>query len=147
MFQNILVPVDIDDPVNAERATAHARLLANASGGKVHLLYVRFHLPKTYAGFLPAGFDAREREDCIAKLEQWKEKLGLPEDRVTLTLRRGSISAEVLDEARTRNADLIIIGSHLPSLSSRIIGSNAASVIRDATVSVLVVRAEDREAI
>lgn len=145
MFKNILVPVDIDDPTNAERALQQAGFLADAGNGSVHLLYVRFHLPKTYAGLLPAGFDAKEREDCMTKLEGWKARLGLPDERVTLTLRRGSVASEVLDEARERNADLIIIGSHLPSLSSRLLGSNAASIIRDATISVLVLREGNRE--
>ena len=145
MFKNILVPLDVDDPANAQRALEQAGFLANASGGSVHLLYIRFHLPKTYAGLLPAGFDARERDECMAKLEEWKAQLGLPDDRVTLTLRRGSVAAEVLDEARERNVDLIVIGSHLPSLSSRQLGSNAASIIRDATISVLVIREGNRE--
>lgn len=145
MFQNILVPIDIDDQGNAERAIEQARFLAEAGGGSVHLLYVRFHLPRTYAGLLPAGFDAKEYKECMAKLEGWKAQLGLPDDRVTMTLRRGSVAAEVLEEARERHADLIIIGSHLPSLSSRLLGSNAASIIRDATISVLVTREGDRE--
>lgn len=145
MYQNILVPLDVDDPVNAQRAVQQAGFLARAGGGSVHLLYVRFSLPGTYAGLLPPGFEEKERQECMALLEKWKEELGLPDERVTLTLRRGSVAAEVLDEARERQADLIIIGSHLPSLASRILGSNAASIIRDAKVSVLVVRGDDRE--
>lgn len=145
MFQNILVPVDIDDEENAGRALHQARFLAQSGGGSVHLLYVRFYLPRTYASLLPAGFDAKERQECMAKLEGWKAQLGLPEDRITMTLRRGSVAAEVLEEARERKADLIIIGSHLPSLSSRLLGSNAASIIRDAATSVLVIREGNRE--
>ncbi len=144
-FQNILVPVDINDPINAERALEQARFIAESGGGSVHLLHVRLHLPKTYAGFLPSGFDADERRECMAKLEKWKAQLGLPDDRITSTLRRGPVSSEILDEARQRQADLIIIGSHLPSLSSRLLGSNASAIIRDATISVLIIRAEDRE--
>lgn len=140
MYRNILVPVDVDDPANARRAIQQAGFLAKAGGGSVHLLYVRFSLPSTYSGLLPAGFDEKEKKECLAKLEAWKAELGLPDERATITLRRGSIASEVLDEARERQADLIVIGSHLPSLTSRILGSNAASIIRDAKISVLVVR-------
>ena len=48
-------------------------------------------------------------------------------------------------EARQRNVDLIIIGSHQPSLSSRYLGSNANAITRDAKISVLIVRADERE--
>ena len=41
MYSDILVPLDVCDPQNADAALAHAALLARASGAKVHLLYVR----------------------------------------------------------------------------------------------------------
>lgn len=48
LFQNILLPLDVADQANAERAIDAARLIAIASGGDVHLLHVRLFLPMTY---------------------------------------------------------------------------------------------------
>ncbi|WP_374614764.1 universal stress protein [Sphingorhabdus sp.] len=145
MYHNILVPLDVNDPINAQHALESARFIADAAGATVHLLYVRLSLPTSYAQFLPTNYDAREKQEYMDQLAEWKTLLALPEDRVTVTLRRGPISSEIFDEARQRNVDLIIIGSHQPSLSSRYLGSNANAITRDAKISVLIVRADERE--
>lgn len=142
LFHDILLPLDVADPVNADRAIEAARTIAGASGGNVHLLHVRYFMPTTYREFLPPNFDATEQKECEAALESWAEQLGLPEDRVTRTLRRGSVAPEALEEAEKRNADLIIIGSHMPSFTSKLMGSNATAMVRDAKTSVLIIRSE-----
>lgn len=143
-FRNILLPLDVNDLANADRALQDARFLAEAAGATVHLLHVRLYLPLSYVDFLPSSFDQEEKESCMEQLRAWKASLGLPEDRVTITLRRGPVPGEVLDEAAKREADLIIIGSRQPSMSTRLLGSNAASIIRDAKISVLVTRRQDQ---
>ena len=52
----------------------------------------------------------------------------------------GSVYDQVLAEATEFNADLIVVGSHRPSMSTYLIGSNAARIVRHAKCSVLVVR-------
>jgi universal stress protein G len=143
LFRNILVALDVADPVNADRAIDSAKLIAGASGANVHLLHVRLNLPRTYARLLPESFHAEEKKDCDAAMERWVERLALPEERVTRTLRRGSVSHEVMAEAEQRRADLIVLGSRAPSFGSRMMGSNATAIVRDAKVSVLVVRVDD----
>jgi len=54
--------------------------------------------------------------------------------------RTGGASDEVLAEARFWGADLIIIGSHNPSIRTHLLGSNAEKIVRHANCSVMVVR-------
>jgi|TARA_R100000501_G_scaffold8550_1_gene17369 universal stress protein G len=143
MYRNILVPLDVSDPQNADAALSHAAFLARASGAMLHLLHVRMQLPKTYARYLPEGWDAEDTSECRDWLNSRREQVNLPQDRSTVHLRRGSVSGETLSLAVRIAADLIIIGSHMPSMSTRILGSNATAIVRDAQVSVLVVRCAD----
>ena len=143
VYRNILLALDVADPLNADRAIDSAKLIAEASGAKVHLLHVRLTLPMTYARLLPESFHAEEKKDCDEAMARWTERLALPEDRVTRTLRRGSVASEVFEEAEQRQADLIVLGSRSPSFGSRLMGSNATAIVRDAKVSVLVVRVDD----
>lgn len=140
MYRNILVPLDINDPVNAEAALAHAGFLAREGGVIVHLLHVGLRLPWTYAQMLPAGWEKQNEAETRDWLNSMRERLSLPENQVTMHLSRGSVCAETLRIAGEVNADLIIIGSSMPTTSRRILGSNAAAIVRDAQVSVLVVR-------
>jgi universal stress protein F len=55
-------------------------------------------------------------------------------------LRFGGTYPEIPAEADEWGADLIVIGSHRPAMSTYLLGSTAKSVVRHATCSVLVVR-------
>lgn len=141
MFKNILVPIDVYGVTeNTQNALRQAKFLAEVSNANIHLLHVMFHLPKTYARLLSANFDVEARREAQAKLDEWLSSLGLAQDRVTATVTRGSIASEVSREAAGRAADLIVVGSHQPAESSWLMGSNAAAIVRDSKVSVLVCR-------
>ena len=64
----------------------------------------------------------------------------LPAERVSAVVRFGSIYNEVLDEAENTGADLVVIGSHRPTMATFLLGSNASTIVRHAKCSVLVVR-------
>ena len=140
-FKNILVALDIADLPNAENALKEALFQVKASGAMLHLLYVRHHFPKGDAKLLAANFDAEERDESHEILARFKAGLDLEADRSTITSASGSVTYAVLDQAKKWAADLIVIGSHTPSLTSKLFGSNASSIIREAKVSVLIVRA------
>ena len=58
VYRNILLALDVADPLNADRAIDSAKLIAEASGAKVHLLHVRLTLPMTwFDAQLQGGFD------------------------------------------------------------------------------------------
>ena len=64
----------------------------------------------------------------------------LPQERVSKVVTMGSVYHDVLAEADRLKADLIVVGSHRPSMATYLLGSNAATIVRHARCSVLVVR-------
>jgi nucleotide-binding universal stress UspA family protein len=59
---------------------------------------------------------------------------------VEAIVRFGSVYKEILAYAKTIGADLIVMGSHEPSVGDYLLGGNAARVVRHATCSVHIVR-------
>ena len=57
-----------------------------------------------------------------------------------ITKSLGGVYPEVLAEAKECGADLVVVGSHRPSMSTYLLGSNAKTIVRHAICSVLVVR-------
>jgi nucleotide-binding universal stress UspA family protein len=55
-------------------------------------------------------------------------------------VRQGGIYHEILEEAKSIKADLIVMSSHRVGVRTYFLGSNAGHVVRYATCSVLVVR-------
>ena len=139
-FAHILVTVDIEDPTNTERELERARQLADASDARITLLNVRTPRSSRYNAYLPNNFDADEQAAHEAALLKWAETLSGTKWPVTIRVRVGAIAGEVLAEAEAAEVDLIIIGAHQPSAISRLVGSNAERIVREARISVLVAR-------
>jgi nucleotide-binding universal stress UspA family protein len=140
MFKTILVPVDIAEVETAQPAIDTAVALANAASGTIRLVYVQSLVPISYMEFVPPRFEEEQRlaaEEAIAKLAAG---IALPAERVSVTVRFGSVYGEVLQEAEAIGSDLIVVGSHRPTMATYLLGSNAATIVRHAKSSVLVVR-------
>ncbi len=140
MFRTILVPVDLSDVEVAGPAIDEAVRQAEASGAALRLVNVQQILPATYMDYVPPDFDAQQRDWAEKELAAVKAKIKLPPERVSMVVRIGGIYPEILAEADEWGADLIVIGSHRPAMSTYLLGSNAKTVVRHAKCSVLVVR-------
>lgn len=140
MFKTILVPVDIADEAAAAAAVEYARQFAKSAGGLLRLIYVRSLLPVGFVEFIPPDFDGKMQKDSEAALSAIEAKVDLPKGKVSSIVRIGAVYPEVLAEAKSCNADLIVVGSHRPGMASFFLGSNASTIVRHATCSVLVVR-------
>jgi nucleotide-binding universal stress UspA family protein len=140
MYKTILVPVDLADPETSRPALDQAVSLADASGGNLRLIYIRSIMPVTYMEFVPPSFDLDQQREAEEGLAEIATGVALPKERVSSVVRLGSVYHEVLDEADKAAADLIVIGSHRPSMSTYLLGSNATTIVRHAKISVLVVR-------
>lgn len=140
MFKSILVPIDLAEIELAKAALDVAVELAHVSGGKVRLINVRSLMPVTYMEYVPADFEVTAKSEAEAELKALSAGLALPHDRISTVVRMGSIYGEVLDEANAYGADLIVVGSHRPSMATYLIGSNAKTIVRHAICSVLVIR-------
>jgi nucleotide-binding universal stress UspA family protein len=140
MFKSILVPIDLADTDLAKPAIATAATLAQTWEGHVHLLNVMPMTPVMLAEYVPADFDAQQRETAEEALSIVARESGIPPQRITYAVRQGGIYHEVLEEASAVKADLIVMTSHRPAMRTYFLGSNAGHVVRYAKCSVLVVR-------
>jgi nucleotide-binding universal stress UspA family protein len=140
MYRTLLVPVDIADVETARPALDRALALAQASNGTIRLIHVRSLAPVAYMEFVPATFDLDQQRDAEARLAEIAASIAFPAERVSAVVRLGSVYNEVLQEAETTGADLIVVGSHRPTMATYLLGSNASTIVRHATCSVLVVR-------
>lgn len=140
MYQNIIVALDASDEESAGWALQHVRYLAQSSDATIHLVHVRLRLPKTYVRYMPPAWDREDRQTCLEWLNKQAAALGLPEERCELHAPQGSIAEKILELAQEVGAELIVLGSHAPSLGRKLFGSNASAVVRDSMTSVLVAR-------
>jgi nucleotide-binding universal stress UspA family protein len=140
MFKTILVPVDLGEVEAAQPALDKAVELATSAEGSIRLIYVRAIVPMTYMEFMPPAFDEEQQGDSEKKLAEIAARVKLPAERVSAVVRLGSVYGEVLDEAEKTGADLVVVGSHRPTMATYLLGSNAATIVRHAKCSVLVVR-------
>jgi nucleotide-binding universal stress UspA family protein len=143
MFKRILVPVDLADTDLAKSAIETAVSLSHASGGSIRLLNVLPTTPVMLAEYVPADFDAQQRQTAEEALAIIARESGTDSRHITTTVRQGGTYHEVLEEAKSYHADLIVMSSHRPAMRTYFLGSNAGHVVRFAKCSVLVVRHSD----
>lgn len=140
MFKTILVPIDLSDVEVAGPAIDAAVRMAEWSGAALRLVNVQQLLPSSYMDYVPPDFDAQQREWAESELKKVRARIDLPPERLSAVVRLGGVYPEILAEADDWGADLIVIGSHRPAMSTYLLGSNAKTVVRHARCSVLVVR-------
>lgn len=140
MFKSILVPVDLAEMDVVKPALDKAIALASMTGASLHLVYVRSILPVTFMEYVPPSFDEEQQTECEKKMAEVVAGLAFDKSKVTSAVRMGAVYNEVLSEAEEKSCDLIVVGSHHPSMSTYLLGSNAATIVRHAPCSVLVVR-------
>lgn len=140
MFEKILVPVDPNEIEFARPAIAAAAGLTAPSAGEIVLLGVLPALNAYVSEFLPSDFGAGYEQETETRLRALAVEAGLAADRFSVELRGGSVYHEVIDEPNERGVDLIVVTSHRPQMSTYLLGSNAAKIVRHATCSVLVLR-------
>jgi nucleotide-binding universal stress UspA family protein len=141
MYKQILVPIDLGNPALAKPAIATAVVMAGISAGAVRLVNVLPFVPVLVAE--SPVFEVRQRKSAEEALAIIAKQSGLDAERVSLSVRKGGIQQEILEEARAIGADLIVMSSHRPrrpAMISHFLGSNAGHVVRYAKCSVLVVR-------
>lgn len=141
MFKKILVPVDLTELTISKPALDAAVELALHSKGALRLITVETLLPASFMEYVPVEFDKTQEERANRALEEVSAGLSCPKENMSRTVRFGGIYVEILAEADEWGADLIVVGSHRPSMSTYLIGSNAKTIVRHAKCSVLVIRA------
>ena len=142
MYKTIIMPVDVFEMELSDKAVRHAEFLAQQDG-IIHLLHV---LPAS-ASYTMSRFAADLRrfeehlqQEAESRLTTMVSHFTLDPSRIKLHVRLGSVRDAVNELAEELGADMVVIGSRNPSISTHLLGSNASSVIRHAHIPVLVVR-------
>ncbi len=140
LYHKILTPIDLSEPAMTQKGIAAAIEIAKIAEARIRLVYVQSLMPLAFMEYAPADFDERLRESTEGELAKAAEQIDYPKELVSTALRFGAVYPEVLTEAETWGADLIVLGSHRPSMSTYLLGSNAKTIVRHAKCSVLVAR-------
>jgi len=142
-IRHILVPVDFSENTPAILDwTAH---LAEEHGSRVTLLHA-YHLPVEFqqleGAYLPPDFWQSVRTEAETNLRRFAEELERKKIRVETAVCEGYAATVIVEEASTRRADLIVIGTHGRSgIKHLLLGSIAERVVQKAPCPVLTVKA------
>jgi nucleotide-binding universal stress UspA family protein len=140
MYKRIVLAVDLAEVTTSPKGLAEALELAKVGGADLRLVNVQPVVPATFMEYVPADFDAEQAKRAQEELEAILAKIDLPAARKSSSARAGGVYHELLEEAADWDADLIVVGSHRPTMSDYLLGSNAKTIVRHAQCSVLVVR-------
>ena len=99
MFKSILVPIDLADTDLAKPAIATAATLSQTWSGTVRLLNVLPMTPVMLAEYVPADFDAQQRQTSEEALAIVARESGIEAARISSVVRQGGIYHEILEEA------------------------------------------------
>ena len=142
MYKNILVPIDVWENNLTDLVTSHVENIAKIEDSYIHFITIipTFSYPGIDANL--SKFDAKQLllESIEIELNQVIKRFIVPNDRVQYHISIGSVKDEILKLAEKICADLIIIGSRRPSVTTHLLGSTAASIVRYAKSPVLVIR-------
>src|SRR5579863_5532147 len=144
MFSKIIVPVDGSEP--SEAAIRLAIGIASEHHGEVVFIHA-VELNKIVALAGPASIDVsaaidaecRAGDEILASAKKAAETAGVA---ATCELPEDQCVASVLDAARRKKADLIVIGSHgRTGIPRAVLGSVAEGILRRSSIPVLVCHA------
>lgn len=150
-LQRILVPTDFSE--FSQRALDHAVGLADAFGSELHVLHV-LTSPALGLGDATgtaysksfAEYEQDLREEAENRLKELPIQLPEPGGRITRATRVGSAFVEIIQYSKSKNIDLIVMGTHGRSgLKHVLLGSVAERIVRKAPCPVLTVRDPDHE--
>ena len=85
-------------------------------------------------------FEEHLQHEAETRLQTMVSHFSIDPSCIKLHVRFGSVRDMVNELASEINADVVVIGSRNPSISTHLLGSNASSVIRHAHIPVMVVR-------
>lgn len=143
----ILVPMDFSE--HSRKALRYARPFAEQFGAQLTLLHViePVVLPTDF-GYVPATpveLDEQRMSDARKQLSIIANEVGatVPVDSI---VRLGRSWKEIVETAKTKHMDLLIIATHgYTGLKYALLGSVAEKIIRHAPCPVLVVRADEHD--
>ena len=141
MYENILLPLDLNERSSWDKTLPAACGMAQISGGTLHVITV---LPDQGMNLVGHYFPEGAWEEAAATAREELRKIAeefVPED-VTLELKvvQGSVHEQILVMAERIDADPIVMAARRAGLADFLLGDNAYRGVRRYAHSVMVVR-------
>ena len=141
MFKKVLIPIDLTNRDNEEKAVAVAIQQVQISKASLHVMTVVPEFGLSLVGaYFPKDYEEKAIEEANVQLHEYVKETIPAEIKVQHIVAHGTIYSEILRIAEEIGCDLIVMASHRPELRDYLLGPNAARVVRHAACSVLVVR-------
>ena len=145
MYRNILVPLDSSE--TAARGLREAIGLAQGLKARLVLLHVvdgvalMVDMSATFSSAEMLTALQREGSDLLALAREKATAADVESDSSLREIQGGGVADAIVDEARLRHCDLIVMGTHgRRGLRHLVLGSDAEEVVRRSAVPVLLVR-------
>ncbi len=135
MYENILIPVVLEDSPITRTAFNAARALAD-TGARITLLHVIETMPIYLSEYFPPELLPTAR----ATVERELDKLSGVIPGAKTAIVEGKAGPGITRWAENHDVDCIIVASHQPEISDYLLGSVAQYVVRHATCAVHVIR-------
>lgn len=140
LYHHLLMAIDFSD--HCRLVAEKGCLLADRFGAEICFLHVIDNIPigrSIYGPIIPFESNVVEKMTAAAKkeLDKWGDQFGIPEKQRFVVV--GKPKVEIVEFARKRGIDLIVIGSHTHS-GLGVLGSTASYVVTHAPCDVLAVR-------
>jgi nucleotide-binding universal stress UspA family protein len=135
MYTNILVPVSFDEERDAAQAVKVAQTLAG-DGAKITLFHVIEQIPAYALTQVSQGY----LDTAKTAVQEGLGRLAAGADNIETAIVEGHAGRALLDFAREKAMDCIVVASHRPGLQDYFLGSTASHVVRHASCSVHVLR-------
>src|SRR5215468_12722288 len=144
-IERILVPLDFSE--NTPALLEWAAHLAEEHASRLLLLHV-YHLPVEFqqleGAYLPPDFWSTVKSEAEQTLARYADQLRASKLEVEAVVREGYPASVIVEEAASRSADLIVIGTRgLSGLKHLLLGSIAERVVQKAPCAVLTVKSRE----
>jgi len=147
-IKTILFPTDFSN--GARAAMDHAISLAKDYNAKLILLYVIQDI-SIAEWYIPSSISVTDlvedmQKSAWAEMDKWNAEVAARVKDVEKMVIRGVPFVEIIKTAKSKNADLIVIGTHgRTGIDHMLFGSTAEKVVRKSPCPVLTVRIAGKE--
>lgn len=141
MTKHILCAVDLTHDADARAILIEAGRLADLYRSRLSVITVLPDYGSSWVGtFFKEGALEEAAQAAGDALRKMVAEVLPKQDSVQHIVEIGSAYEKVLEAISVCSADLVVVGAHRPDFKDRILGPNAARVVRNAPISVLVIR-------
>ena len=141
MTKHVLCAVDLTHTDDAKEMVRKAAEIAGFSDAALSVMTVIPDYGASWVGtFFKDGTQRAAAESASEMLHKLVDEALPGHDHVQHVVEIGNVYEKVLEAAKDTNSDLIVVGAHKPDFADRVVGPNAARIVRHSPVSVMVLR-------